>query len=206
VQDICAEFSLNDRGVPSNRFHRDEVRARLLFAEGQTSQADTVVTSINTALPNVSGMWELQGEIHETQKKDREAALDYRRAIFLDRADPLPYERLASLALKRPDDMDRARGDVVQAWVMLHRLETPSTERLAVAYRRQAGSPNGLLPTTLLQETQPYFNFSAKFQILADYYQSRGRLKEAEQMKGLADASEEYVVSFGESDGVASTK
>ena len=67
-------------------------------------------------------------------------------------------------------------------------------------YRRRGGSPNGLLPPTLLRDTQPYFNFSAKFQILASYYESRGKTKESEQMRGLADAAEEYSALFGEPD------
>lgn len=191
-------LKLSEEAVASDRFHRDEVRARLLFAAGQTSQADSIVSSINQELPNVSGMWELQGEIRELQKNEQEAALDYRRAIFLDGTDPLPYERLASLAFKKADHMDRTRGDVVQAWRLVRGMESPSAERRAVQYRRRVGSPNGLLPTTLLLETQPYSNFSAKFQILAEYYQSRGRAKESQQMREFADEAVDYSASFGE--------
>src|ERR1035441_1230607 len=88
---------------------RSEARARLAAENGQTDIAKTLVNSINTRLPNLSGMWELQGELNEREGNRKEAILDFRRAIFLDDTDALPHTRLAQLELALSDTRDAAR-------------------------------------------------------------------------------------------------
>lgn len=163
-----------------------EGRARLLLESGHISEAQGIVNVLSDQIENLSSVWELQGELHDTVNRSTDAMLDYRRAAFLDRSDPLPHERLAELAMKSRD-MDVAVSEARQALWLFMRLKSPSAARSTVEFQQTGGPRDGLLPSTLLKETQPKFNFASLFFRLAKIYRQRGAMDQANELERMAE-------------------
>lgn len=161
---------------------RNEVRARLLAANGLLEDADNIVNSINAQLPNLSGMWELQGELHERDGRIANAILDYRRAKFLDSEDPVPHERLATLELDL-SNAENARIEALLAWRLAQHPWSPGAARRKVQYQRDDHPRNGELPVTLLTDTQPSFRFESMFTRLSRLFASQGKEERAREME-----------------------
>jgi tetratricopeptide (TPR) repeat protein len=172
----------------SDEIHRNESRARLMVAAGLDNEASDIVHSINEKIPNLSGMWELQGELFEKSGQQIEAILDYRRAAFLDPTDTLPHERLAALELKLSNpDIEDAKNQVQLVWQLSKRQHSSGSKRRAIQYRDDAGLRNGLLPGSLMSETQPSFDFAEIFEALAKAFASRGEEEKAEKLEQMID-------------------
>jgi Flp pilus assembly protein TadD len=180
---------LEQEHAGADDFGPNEARARLAEENGRVKEATDIVISINTRLSNLSGMWELQGEMHEARGEPGEAILDYRRSIFLDRSDPLPRERLAELELKVSDTTD-ARIELLQAWKLVQFLESPGAMRRSIQYHRNNESGDGQLPKGLIDETQPSFKFQPVFTQLAILFASQGDAAHSNEMKSISDQAE----------------
>ena len=166
-----------------------EIRARLDFETGRIAEAKEILRPINVALPNLSGMWELQGEIDESEHRIEEAVLDYKRASFLDPGDPLPDERLGVLDLRR-GDADSAKAELLRAWSVVNRLKSPAAMRRLVQYGRIVSLRNGELPQALARETQPSFDFQFAFYSLAGELAAAGKADEAKEMRFMANRAD----------------
>lgn len=166
--------------------NREEVRARLDLESGSLDESVNIVRSINAMLPSRSGIWELQGELNERGGNVGEAALDYRRAIFLDKIDPLPHERLAELDLLASDAAD-ARLEVLEALKLARHPQSPGARRRIMQYQYKVGPRNRESTAAFIQETQPSFNFKAAFALLAHLFASQGATTQANEMKTMLD-------------------
>jgi len=176
--------------------NRNEVRARLAAETGRLDEANSIVRSINARLPNLSGMWELQGELHERERNIAEATRDYRRAIFLDKSDPLPRERLAELQLMAGDAKD-ARIEVLQAWELLQHSKSSGAIRRTIQYQRSSEPRNEQLPVTLLRTTQPSFDYRSAFDLLATLFTLQKAEAEANEMRQMMDRTRTHGTFYG---------
>lgn len=161
------------------------IYARLLLGAGKLNDADQTVRSTLVELPNQSGLWEMQGELHEAEGNSQEALADYRRAMYLDRSDPLPVERKAMLEL-RSGSSKLAENDALAAWKIFQQPFSEHSIRIAVQYRSNLHQPD-LLPASLPQEVQPIMDFESLFRDLGVVLSQRGFEKESEEMIDLAD-------------------
>jgi tetratricopeptide (TPR) repeat protein len=181
-----ALMMLDHEQPATGNIKRSEVRARLMDSNGMEHEASNIVLSLNAQLPNISGTWELQGELREKEGNSKDAELDYHRAAFLDKTDPLPHERLLILELNE-HDMEDARIEAIEGWRLTQRLRSIGSTRRTVQYHQNSGPRNGLLPRTLLQETQPTFDYSVSFLRLSVFFRSRGQVARADEMEEMAD-------------------
>ena len=177
---------LNQRDAATRGITIDQVRARLMLAEGSGKNAKEILDNIEAKISNLSGVWELQGELDEKMRDLTQADLDFHRAIFLDTADPLPHERLAELELLQARNADKAKGEAFAALRLAMQMQSPGSKRQAVQYQREDGSRNGLLPATLLRETETALDLSSIFDQLSVDYESNGNHAEAVKMEDLA--------------------
>ena len=134
--------------------NRREVRARLAMEVGQSETAKALVNSINAQLPNLSGMWELEGELAESEGNRKDAFRDYKRAIFLDNTDPFPHEHLVQLEIAESDMKDVA-NETQEVIRLVQFGMSPGSVRRAIQYKRDRTFRNGQLPVTLIEETRP---------------------------------------------------
>ena len=141
-------------------------------------------------------MWELQGELHERERNIAEATRDYRRAIFLDKSDPLPRERLAELQLMAGDAKD-ARIEVLQAWELLQHSKSSGAMRRTIQYQRSSEPRNEQLPVTLLRTTQPSFDFRSAFDLLATLFTLQKAEAEANEMRQMMDRTRTHGAFYG---------
>lgn len=190
---------LNQKGSGVNDMNHNEVRARLDAEDGQLVLASSIIRSINEQLPNLSGSWELQGELHEKEGSTQRAILDYRRAIFLDKTDPLPHEQLAELYLTA-SDAGTAKMEALAAWQLARRLESPGSLRRAILYRRYDDPHSSQLPTTLMDETQPAFDFEAAFTRLKTIFANQGASEEAKEMQDMSDQATSHSALYGDTE------
>lgn len=181
----AALTALGQSESSDNDLLRDESRARLQVAHGETSDPQSIIDSINRQIQNLSSAWELQGELYEKVGRWNDAIADYERASFIDKSDPLPHERLAELALKL-QEVDLANKHAYQAWWLAWRLRSPSSARATLEFQQNSGQRDGLLPPSLFRETQPSFNFGSTFSRLADLYAQRGDEEQARKLTGMA--------------------
>lgn len=189
---------LNEEQGETDEVSHNEVRARFAAENGLASEASNIVRGINSRLPNLSGMWELQGELNEEEGNTSEAILDYRRAVFLDTADPLPHERLAELHLMA-SDANGARLEVLQAWRLAKHPKSPGATRRTVQYQHRDGSSEGQMPATLGKEMQPSFNFESIFSSLTDLFDAQGATDQANEMRDLLNQTDTRSVLYGDS-------
>lgn len=173
---------------------RDEVRARLLAANGFEDDANDIVSIINARLPNLSGMWELQGELNERKGRKIDAILDYRRAIFLAPLDPVPHEHLAGLELDS-FDANTAKVDALLAWRLAQHPWSPGMVQRTVQYQRNDRSLIDEFPITLLGETQPSFGFKSAFNRLSRFFAFRGEEAQHREMEHMVDQSTRSVLN-----------
>jgi hypothetical protein len=144
-------------------------------------------------------MWELQGELLEGKGNNSEALLDYQRAIFLDREDPLPHERLAEAELMA-SEAEKARSEALIAWGLTRQPQSPLNERRSVQYQHNYGRFSGVLPVTLLRETQPSFEFESFFSRLSSLFASRHERDRANEMRHMADMASSRSTLYGDLD------
>lgn len=159
--------------------------ARLLLAIGDSVRAAQLSATLLQLSPQIEGAWELQGEVAQDSHA---AALCYRRAIFLDPSDPLPYVRLGELALA-DQDMPSAANYWLAA-LRLHRsLRTPHAQMAKLRYRLPVSIANDSIPDTWIYYISPAFHFSAAFSRIAASLESSGQLENARLFQDLASIS-----------------
>jgi tetratricopeptide (TPR) repeat protein len=168
--------------------YNSEVRARLAAESGALDEARALVQSSNANLPNLSGMWELQGELREKEGDIQGALLDYRRAIFLDRTDPLPHERIAELDF-RSSNARESSFEAEQAWRLVQHPWSPGNARRRVQYQRGHYPRDGEIWTTLATDIQPAIALNLLFTQLSGLFASQGQDDKAREMKHLAEES-----------------
>jgi tetratricopeptide (TPR) repeat protein len=159
--------------------------ARLLLAIGDSVRAAQLSATLLHLSQQLEGAWELQGEVAQDSHA---AALCYRRAIFLDPSDPLPYVRLGELALT-----DRDMPSAANYWLAalrLHRsLRTPHAQTAKLRYRLPISAANDSIPETWIYYISPAFHFSAAFSRIAASFESSGQLEDARLFEHLAQYS-----------------
>jgi len=159
--------------------------ARLLLASGDSIRAAQLSATLLKLSPQLEGAWELQGE---TAQDSHAAALCYRRAIFLDPSDPLPYVQLGKLALADHDIPSAANYWV--AALRLHRsLRTPHAQMAKLRYRLPVSIGNDSIPDTWIYYISPAFHFSAAFSRIAAAFETFGHLEDARFFGDLAKVS-----------------
>ena len=159
--------------------------ARLLLASGDSIRATQLSATLLKLSPQLEGAWELQGEVAQDSHA---AALCYRRAIFLDPSDPLPYVRLGELALADHDLPSAASYWPVA--LKLHRsLHTPHAQMAKLRYRLPVSIANDSIPDTWIYYISPAFHFAAAFSRIAASFETSGQLEDARLFENLAKIS-----------------
>lgn len=159
--------------------------ARLLLASGDSIRAAQLSAKVLKLSPQLEGAWELQGEVAQDTHA---AALCYRRAIFLDPSDPLPYVQLGELALTDHDIPSAANYWL--AALKLHRsLRTPHSHMAKLRYRLPVSIGNDSIPDTWIYYISPAFHFSAAFSRIAGAFETSGHLEDARLFGDLAKVS-----------------
>lgn len=169
--------------------HRTQTRARLEMELGSFDQAAEIVYFLERELPNLSGTWEIQGELDERNGKLADAINDYDRAAFLDKVDPLPHERLALLELK-VRDAHAAAEQILLAIKLNNTLESPAAFRHAVQYNRTPYLRDGKLPRRIVEETEPGFDFGTVAAQVITLANSLGDRSTIERMRAFEPGGE----------------
>jgi Tfp pilus assembly protein PilF len=182
--------NMAERSSIGTELSRIEAKARLLYLDGQIQDATFLVVGLNDKVPNLSGMWELHGKIAEKQGDLNDAAIYYRRAIFLDPTDPLPWVDLASVELAE-SSLDDSAEDAFQGWRLSKTLHSPSARRRAIQYQQNSGPRIGILPDSLMMETQPSIDFKSLFNGISLQYRLRNNASAAAKMAELAEQATE---------------
>lgn len=86
-----------DNGIIQSRL------AKLQYAQGNVAAALSLLLDATRKLPNLNRSWLLLGQIKEREDNLAAAEKCYKKAIFLDRNDPLPPKYLAGLMERGQD-------------------------------------------------------------------------------------------------------
>jgi hypothetical protein len=120
-------------------------------------------------LPNLSYPWEYLGEMTEADGDSNGAALDYKRALFIDPGNPVVLEQLANL-----DHASGRNREGLRLAQMALMVETPSehAQRSERLYGMSSLSPDDVVPTGLWDYLQPRLDVD---QLCKTVYEISGR-------------------------------
>lgn len=155
---------------------------RLLTASGDIARAAQIIDSVLETSPELEGAWELKGELSHDPAS---AVLCYKKAVFLDLADPLPHAMLGELALAR-GDMPVASTEWLAAWMLDGSIRTQHSEMAKVRYRLPGSIANDAVPASWIYYISPSFGFSSAFTAIANSYEAFGPVQNAKLYRNLA--------------------
>lgn len=158
---------------------------RLLTAGGDMDRAAQIIDSVLETSPELEGAWELKGELSPDPVS---AVLCYKKAAFLDPADPLPHARLGELALAR-SDMPAAATEWLTAWMLDSSIRTQHSEMAKARYRLPNSIANDSVPGNWIYYISPSFGFSSAFTAIANSYEASGPVQNAKLYRNLALAA-----------------
>jgi tetratricopeptide (TPR) repeat protein len=159
--------------------------ARLSYATHDNDRAQELTTQVTKILPNLSGTWELEGQLL-ADTNESGAILAFRKAAFLDPYDPLPHERMALLLLRR-GAIDEAADQCLEAQKLQRNFGTPHSRRAFFQYHLRQVLRNDLTPPSLLRYLSPAFSARSCLLVVSDRYGDKGRKAESAKYLQLAN-------------------